>query len=127
MVAKTESKNWTRKFPRIDLDLKGEFWILEEVNGKEMFSTEIKTVGKGGLMLVSSIPLAVDTHLKVRLFDGNHGITFLSKVVWTKPVGKNEASGFNIGLQFDPTQQVSLVEIDFLLQTEQNKRQRPSN
>ena len=103
--------------------MKGEFWILEEENEKEMFSSEIKTVGKGGLMFVSPVPLAVDTHLKVRLLDGNHGIMFLSKVVWTKPVEKNDASGFNIGVQYDPPQQVSLLEIDFLLQTAQNKPQ----
>jgi len=101
--------------------MKGEFWILEEVSEKEMFSSEIKTLGKGGLMLVSSIPLSVDTHLKVRLLDGNHSITFLSKVVWTNPVEKKDSSGFNVGLQFDPPQQVSLLEIDFLLQSEQKK------
>jgi PilZ domain-containing protein len=101
--------------------MKGEFWILEEVSEKEMFLSEIKTLGKGGLMLVSSIPLRVDTRLKVRLLDGNHGITFLSKVVWTNPVEKKDTLGFNVGLQFDPPQQVSLLEIDFLLQSEQKK------
>ncbi len=127
MATKTDSTNWKRKFPRIDVEMKGDFWVLEEEKEKEMFSSEIKTVGKGGAMFISPVPLAVDTHLKVRLLDGNHGITFLSKVVWTKPVEKNEASGFYVGLQYDPTQQVSLLEIDFLLQTAQNKRQTPSN
>lgn len=127
MAAKTDSKNWKRNFSRVDMEMKGEFWILEEVNEKEMFSSEIKTVGKGGFMFVSPVPLAVDTHLKIRLLDRNHGITFLSKVVWTKSVGKNEASGFYVGLQYDPTDQDSVLEIDFLLQTAQNKRQTSSN
>jgi hypothetical protein len=70
---------------------------------KKMFSSEIKTVGKGGLIFISPIPLSVDTHLKFRLLDGNHGITFLFKVVWTKPVEKNEGSVFYVGLRYDPT------------------------
>jgi hypothetical protein len=123
MATKTDSKNWKRKFPRIDVEMKGDFWVLEEEKEKEMFSSQIKTVGKGGAMFVSFVPLAVDTHLKVRLYDGNHGILFLSKVVWTMPVEKSEPSCFNIGLQYDPAHQVSLLEIDFLLQNEQNKGQ----
>jgi hypothetical protein len=103
----------------MEMDMKGEIWILDEVNEKEMFSGEIKTVGKGGLMFVSPIPHAVDSHLKVHFLDGNHGITLLSKVVW-KPLEKNEASGFYAGLRYDPNQQVSLLEFDFLLQTAQN-------
>ena len=127
MDAKTESTHWKRKFSRVDMDMKGDFRILREEKEKELFSSQIKTVGEGGLMLVSSVPLAVDTPLQVRLFHGNNVITLFSTVVWTKPVDENEASGFKIGLQYHPIHQASLLHIDFLLQTEQNNRQIPSN
>jgi len=102
--------------------MKGDFWILEEEKESEMFSRQIKTVGNGGLMFVSSVPLSVGTHLRVRLFDGSHDITFLSKVVWTKPVENSETTGFIIGLQYDPSDQVSLLDVDFFLKIEKDKR-----
>jgi hypothetical protein len=105
--------------------MKGDFRILQEEKEKEPFPGRIKTVGKGGLMLVSPVPLAVDTHLQVRLFEGNRVITFLSKVVWTNPADKNEAPSFNVGLQYDPIHQVSLLDIDFLIQTKQSNLQKP--
>jgi hypothetical protein len=126
-----DSKNCKRKFPRIDIEMMGDFRMLQEEKEKEKekepFPGRIKTVGKGGLMLVSPVPLPLDTHLQVRLFEGNRVITFLSKVVWTNPADKNEATGFNVGLQYDPMHQVSLLDIDFLIQTEQSNRQNPSN
>ncbi len=107
--------------------MKGDFRILQEEKDKEPFQGRFNTVGKGGMMLVSPVPLAVDTFLQVRLFEGNRVITFLSKVVWMNPADKNEERDFNVGLQYDPMHQVSLLDIDFLIQTRQNNRQNPSN
>lgn len=126
MIAKIDTKNCKRKFPRIQKEMEGQFWVLEAEKKKEMLSSRTATIGRGGLMFVSSVPISVDTHLKVRLYDENHDITFLSRVVWTKPVEKNQSPGYFIGIQFDPPQQVSLLHIDFLLQNEQSEGQEVS-
>jgi len=105
-----------RKHPRLDMELDGDFRILLPEKDTKHYLFKTKTIGRGGLMFVSSVSLSVVTPLQVRLFHRPNVITFNSRVVWTKPFKENKQSRFRIGLKYDPPSQVSLLNVDFFLQ-----------
>ena len=115
MLARRESIRWKRKHPRINLEMKGDYSFIQTDKDKERHLSRIKTLGGGGMMMLSNDPLSVGTPLQVRLFHHPNIITVISKVVWSEPSEPNKADEFQVGLQFWPPTQSSLLHIDFLL------------
>ena|ERR1700693_3302428 len=109
---------WKRKFPRINLEMEGDFRILMLEKDQECHSGHIKTLGGGGLMLIAPLLLSEGTPLQVRIFHPAEPIMLNALVVWAKGLGENEGSGFKTGLKFDPNFQAAALQIDFLLHTE---------
>jgi HD-GYP domain-containing protein (c-di-GMP phosphodiesterase class II) len=108
-----------RKFPRVNIEIKGEFRILYPENNEgieKVFAIKARAIGRGGMMMFSPINVGEKTPLQVRLFPFSQTITLNAKVAWTKPVGAKDSLGFKIGLEFDSKFQASLLLIDFLLQ-----------
>ncbi len=105
-----------RKFPRLKTEVKGDFRILLPEKDKELYPISTKNIGRDGLMFDSSIPLSEGTPLQVRLYPYSDKITFIAKVAWMELRTENAASGYKIGIQFNPARQASLLLIDFLLQ-----------
>ena len=116
MIARKEPIRLKRKHPRVNLEMKGDYAFLQPPEReKERHSSRIQTLGGGGMMILTSDPLSIGTPLQVRLFHPPNIIIVNSKVVWTEPSGENKREGFQIGLQFWPPIQSSLLHIDFLL------------
>jgi HD-GYP domain-containing protein (c-di-GMP phosphodiesterase class II) len=105
-----------RKYPRIKMEVKGDFCILLPEKDKEIYPIRTKDIGRDGLMFDCSIPLSEGTPLRVRLYPYSDEITFIAIVAWVEPNAKNSASGYKIGIKFKPIRQASLLLIDFLLQ-----------
>jgi Tfp pilus assembly protein PilZ len=95
--------------------MKGDYSFLQPDKDKERHSSRIKTLGGGGVMILSTAPLSVGTRLLIRLFHYPNIITVNSKVVWAEPREANKLDGFRVGLQFSPPTQSSLLHIEFLL------------
>lgn len=112
-----------RKHPRVEMDVKGDFRILLPEKDIERYPMTTKTIGRGGLMFVSSTPLSEGTPLQVRLYPYSQEINFIATVAWMKPSTEDTAPGYKIGIQFKPIRQASLLLIDLLLQapSEQSK------
>ncbi|MFI5304716.1 MAG: HD-GYP domain-containing protein, partial [Nitrospiria bacterium] len=64
-----------RKHPRLDLEIDGDFRLLEHENITEYCLIKVKTIGRGGLLIVTSVPLPIGTPLRVRLFHCPNTIT----------------------------------------------------
>lgn len=109
---------WKRKFPRINLEMNGDCRILMPEKDQERYPSHIKTLGGGGLMLISPLLLSEGTPLQVRIFHPAGPITLNACVVWAETLGKDEGTGFKVGLKFDPNFQAAALQIDFLLHTE---------
>ena len=112
---------WKRKFPRVDLEMKGDFQILMPDRDRDHHSGRIKTLGGGGMMMISPLPLSEGTPLQVTILLPPDPITLNARVVWAEPAGKEAGSGFKVGLKFDPKFQAAALQIDFLLQKKDNK------
>lgn len=105
-----------RKYPRLNREIDGDFRILLPEKDTKHYSMKTKTIGRGGLMVVSSVFPSIGTPLQLRLFHRPNVITFNSRVVWTKRFKENKHLRFRIGLKYDPPTQVSLLNVDFFLQ-----------
>lgn len=105
-----------RKYPRLDMEMDGDFRLRLPKIDPEHYSIKIKTIGRGGLMFASSVSLPLGTPLQLRLFCRPNVITCNCKVVWMDRVKESKGSCFRYGLEYDPPSQVSLLHVDFFLQ-----------
>jgi hypothetical protein len=112
---------WKRKYPRVNLEMKGDFSLLLPEMDKERIPAEVKTLGGGGIMFISSLPLSIGTPLQVRLFHWANVVKFTSKVVWSEPIVDKDSTGFQNGLQFEKISNESLIQIRNMMQTWMNK------
>jgi len=90
-----QSDNTKKRFhPRVNVDLKTDFQVLRKAIGSDNCSprvdTTAKTLGTGGVMFVSNIPLTVGTKVDMKLHYYSITIEFVAEVVWTE-----ERAGFN--------------------------------
>ena len=108
---------WKRKYPRVKLEMNGDFSLLLPEMDKERTPAEIKTLGGGGIMFISSIPLSVGTPLQMRLFHWANVVKFTSRVVWSDPIVENDSTGFQNGVQFEQITNESLIQIRNIMQT----------
>ena len=116
MVQPEKPSKFKRKHSRVNIDLKGDLRILQPKIDRQVYPGQVQTIGGGGLMILSAVPLLVGTPLQIRLYHQSNVITVNSRVVWSEPERYREGSGFKCGLQYDPMQQASLLDIDFLIQ-----------
>jgi hypothetical protein len=103
MVAMTYFKNKTgfkRNYPRLNIDMLAYYQIL--VNG--IYEKEVplllKTIGKGGLMFLSPIPLSIGKELQMRLLYYSKLIEFTAKGVWTEKIERRNRLMFKSGAIF---------------------------
>ena len=82
-----------RAHPRVDVDLRSDFWVLKPKREKgtlpQRFDSVAKTLGTGGLMFVSGVPLPVGTKVDMKLHYYSITVEFVAEVVWTR-----EETGF---------------------------------
>jgi hypothetical protein len=112
---------WKRKYPRVNLEMKGDFSLLLPEMDKERIPAEVKTLGGGGIMFISPLPLSIGTPLRVRIFHWANVVKFTSRVVWSEPIVKKESTGFQNGVQFEQISNETLVQIRNIMQTWMNK------
>jgi c-di-GMP-binding flagellar brake protein YcgR len=107
-----EKENNIRKSPRINLDLRAA--ISTNSTGKrhsEVISASIKTLGSGGLMIDSPIPLKEGELVEMTLFFQSTAISFISSVVWKQQMDKKKQKTFRCGLTFRSISDEDLMTI----------------
>ncbi|MBI1821688.1 MAG: PilZ domain-containing protein [Nitrospirae bacterium] len=78
-----------RQHPRAEVDLKTDFKILSakkeaDISSDELVTSNARTLGEGGLLFVSRVPLAVGTRVDMKLYFYSLTIEFVAEVVWMK-------------------------------------------
>lgn len=114
---------WKRKYPRVNLEMRGDFSLLLQDMEKERVPTQIKTLGGGGMMFISPMPLSLGTPLQIRLFHWANVVKLNSKVVWSEPVVENDSTEFRNGVQFDQISNEAMIQIRNIMLTWQKKSQ----
>jgi hypothetical protein len=76
-----------REHPRVEVDLKTDFRVLmrKPKEGRpqmDRVTSQAKTLGKGGLKFVSTMPLSVGDKIDMRLYYYSLMIEFVAEVVW---------------------------------------------
>ncbi|MFI5305079.1 MAG: PilZ domain-containing protein [Nitrospiria bacterium] len=101
-MASQGKKEILRNSARINLEIQAAVSITPP--GKrfsEMVSVSIKSLGGGGIMIISPILLREGSLVKTTLFFQSSEISFMAEVVWTdKKSGKKEQKEFRMGLKF---------------------------
>jgi HD-GYP domain-containing protein (c-di-GMP phosphodiesterase class II) len=106
-----------RKFPRIRMELNGDFRIVDGGKCSELFPLRTRDIGRDGMMFYAAGAIPEGTLLQVNLYPRSNKITFTASVAWSAPCTKFNKRGFEIGLRFNPVRQASLLLLDFLLQS----------
>lgn len=101
--------------------MRGDFSLLLEEMEKERIPAEFRTLGEGGAMFISSMPLSVGTPLQVRLFHWANVVKFTSKVVWSEPSDDTDSKEFRNGVQFDLISNESMIQVRNIMLTWQKK------
>lgn len=104
-----------RKHLRVHTDLKARFSILFSGTRPKSLPTEVKMLGCGGLMLISSIPLVKGTRLEIELFHDRHKIPFTAEVVWTRNGLLAGTESLHCGLRFLNISQESILHVHQIL------------
>ena len=78
-----------RQHPRAEVDLKTDFKILsakkeDDISPGELVTSNARTLGEGGLLFVSRVPLTVGTRVDMKLYFYSLTIEFVAEVVWIK-------------------------------------------
>ncbi|MHB8483477.1 MAG: PilZ domain-containing protein [Nitrospiria bacterium] len=109
------SEVYNRKHPRIDLKLRAFFQIQPQGKFGKQIPLVIKTIGKGGLMFVSPIPLSIGKELSMRLRYYSRSIEFTVKGVWLEKIQKNKNSMFRSGAVFTEISDENMDHINQIL------------
>jgi len=78
-------------------------------------SHNIKSLGGGGLMFISPVPLNIGTRLEMTIFNFMVQINFIAEVIWTRKVTEPKPSQFQYGVIFSEISDENLVEISRIL------------
>ena len=112
---------WKRKYPRVNLEMRGDFSLLIPDMDKEKISADVRTLGGGGLMFICSMPLSAGTLLVMRLFHWANVVKFTSRVVWSEPLVLKDSTCFRNGVKFDEISNESLIQVRNIMKTWQGK------
>lgn len=106
---------YPRNHPRLNIDMLAFYEIL--VNGiyEKRVPLLLKTIGKGGLMFISPIPLSVGKELQMRLYYFSKLIEFTAKGAWSEKIRKNKAFLFKSGAAFANISNENLDRIDYII------------
>ena len=115
MISPTNPEVYNRKHTRINLDLQAFFQILVKGKDEKRIPLTIKTIGRGGLMFISPIPLSIGKELLMRVHYYSRIIDFTAKGVWLEKVEKNKHSLFRSGATFTEISDENRVQIDHIL------------
>jgi len=97
-MAKGSFQENNRQFPRVNLDLKGVYRVLDLERNEGC--AEIQNLSHGGLMFISSNILRKGDLLDMTLFCLEFEIFFNAKVVWTEQLGGIIADEYRFGIQY---------------------------
>ncbi len=100
MTPLTKSDIYKRKHPRINLEVQAFYEIQGRSKFEKQIPLAIKTIGKGGLMFVSPIPLSIGKELPMRLHYYSRIIEFTAMGVWLEKIPENKNSLFRSGAIF---------------------------
>ncbi len=87
-----------REFPRVNLELKGVYRVLD-LEGKEGCA-EIQNLSHGGLMFIASHTLNERDLLDMTVYYQKLEIPFNAKVVWTEPMNETLPIEYKCGLEY---------------------------
>jgi len=110
-----------RAHPRANLELQADFRILlpEKPSEQERRKTRTQTLGGGGLMFISPVPLSLGTKLEMRLFYMTFILEFVAEVVWLEQLVGNETEEFKCGLHYVDISDGDLAYIHYILYSNQ--------
>lgn len=110
-----------RAHPRANLELQADFRILlpDKPLDQDRQKAKTQTVGGGGLMFVSPVPLSLGTKLEMRLFYTTFILEFIAEVVWIEQLVGNETADFKCGLQYVDIADGDLAYIHYILYSNQ--------
>ena len=111
---------WKRKYPRVNLEMRGDFSLILPDMEKEKIAAQIKTLGGGGLMFVSPVPLSIGTALQFRIFYWANVIKFTTRIVWSEPDVNPESTQFKNGGKFEDISNETMIQIRNIMQSQQN-------
>ena len=90
---------YTRKSPRIPLELTADIRVILPGKGLEHLSLNIKYLSDGGLSFLSPILLPVGTQVEMTLYDLRLRINFTAKVIWINQAPYSENNTYRCGLE----------------------------
>jgi hypothetical protein len=100
-MADQGKREYERKHSRTNLDLPGAVSIASTGEKKDKpVSIIIKTLGGGGILMISPTPLQEGTLVNITAFFKYLPITFMAEVVWTKSHVEGKQKQFRLGLKF---------------------------
>jgi uncharacterized membrane protein len=106
---------YSRRHPRVNVELPADFRILLPNKDLDRHSQNIKSVSGGGLMFISPVPLTIGTRLEMTIYNFIVQINFIAEVIWIQKVLDAKPSQFKYGLMFSQISDENLVQISRIL------------
>ena len=100
MVDYQKREPYIRNHPRLNIDMLAYYQILVQGVYEKEIPLFLKTIGKGGLMFLSPIPLSVGKEIPMRLLYYSEFIEFTAKGVWSERIRKKKTFLYKSGAVF---------------------------
>jgi len=104
-----------RNHPRLNIDMLAYYQIFVNGRYEKRVPLFLKTLGKGGLMFLSPIPLSVGKELQMRFHYYSKLIEFTAIGVWSEKVLKRNSLLFKNGASFANISNDNLSRIDHII------------
>jgi hypothetical protein len=112
-----------RAHPRVPVDLKTNFQVLqlrkEGESSPQRIDSMAKTLGAGGLMFVSNVPLPVGTKVDMKIHYYTITVEFVAEVVWTREEAGFGSSEYYCGSRYSAISYDNLTHIQNILKSHQ--------
>ena len=112
-----------RTHPRVAVDLKTDFQVLQlkkmEEKSPQRVDSMAKTLGTGGLMFVSNIPLPVGTKVDMKIHYYSITIEFVAEVVWIKEEAGFGTTEYFCGSRYSAISYDNMTHIQNILKSHQ--------
>lgn len=112
-----------RVHPRVVIDLKSDFQVLQSQKTGETSPHRVdsmaKTLGTGGLMFVSNVPLPVGTKVDMKIHYYSIIIEFVAEVVWTKEEEGFGTSEYFCGSRYSAISYDNMTHVQNILKSHQ--------
>lgn len=116
-----KGEGFTREFPRVSTTLDSDLRMLDPAKKfADRVPTQTRTLGGGGVMLVSPVPLKAGAKIETRLFYYSLVIEFTGKVVWSETVEKFGRQDHYAGVKFQEILPEYLGHIQNIIKSQQN-------